>query len=224
MKLRNYFIGVVLAVGLLSAPARADVVFQSIPDINVAHVAGSTWCSGCSGSYRVFDLFSLTSATSLTEVAFAIDQNFITPQINVSIWSSSGNLPSVSLFNQTSTSATWTQSAGSSNTDVFTVNLPSWSLSAGDYWISFYSGTGVLVSPGFSGGSGKLYQLDAGYHVGESSAFILEGAVAAVPEPSTWAMLLIGFAGIGIAYRRQIRYQPCQTDLIRHRNLNSLSR
>jgi PEP-CTERM motif len=32
--------------------------------------------------------------------------------------------------------------------------------------------------------------------------FSIEG-IAAVPEPSTWAMLLIGFAGIGFgAYRR----------------------
>ena len=30
------------------------------------------------------------------------------------------------------------------------------------------------------------------------------GAVAAVPEPSTWAMMLLGFAGIGfLAYRRK---------------------
>jgi hypothetical protein len=30
------------------------------------------------------------------------------------------------------------------------------------------------------------------------------GAVSAVPEPSTWAMLLLGFAGVGfMAYRRK---------------------
>jgi PEP-CTERM motif len=30
------------------------------------------------------------------------------------------------------------------------------------------------------------------------------GATSAVPEPSTWAMLLIGFAGVGfMAYRRR---------------------
>ena len=30
------------------------------------------------------------------------------------------------------------------------------------------------------------------------------GSVAAVPEPSTWAMMLLGFAGVGfMAYRRK---------------------
>jgi hypothetical protein len=36
------------------------------------------------------------------------------------------------------------------------------------------------------------------------SDFALVDQVAAVPEPSTWAMLLIGFAGVGfITYRRR---------------------
>jgi hypothetical protein len=29
--------------------------------------------------------------------------------------------------------------------------------------------------------------------------------VAAVPEPSTWAMMLIGFAGLGFAFRQSRR-------------------
>jgi hypothetical protein len=39
---------------------------------------------------------------------------------------------------------------------------------------------------------------------GPSIDFYLFGSVAAVPEPSTWAMMLLGFAGIGFAtYRRK---------------------
>ena len=30
----------------------------------------------------------------------------------------------------------------------------------------------------------------------------------AVPEPSTWAMLLIGFAGLGFAFRQSRRKAP----------------
>ena len=33
----------------------------------------------------------------------------------------------------------------------------------------------------------------------------LYGATAAVPEPATWAMMLIGFGGIGFQMRRQRR-------------------
>jgi PEP-CTERM motif len=38
---------------------------------------------------------------------------------------------------------------------------------------------------------------------GFTYALAITGAVSAVPEPSTWAMMLIGFAGLGfVAYRR----------------------
>ena len=37
-----------------------------------------------------------------------------------------------------------------------------------------------------------------------SESFQILGVTAAVPEPSTWAMLLLGFAGLGfMAYRRK---------------------
>jgi hypothetical protein len=31
------------------------------------------------------------------------------------------------------------------------------------------------------------------------------GVPPAVPEPSTWAMMLIGFAGLGFAFRHSLR-------------------
>jgi hypothetical protein len=40
----------------------------------------------------------------------------------------------------------------------------------------------------------------------------LFGSISAVPEPSTWAMLLIGFAGIGFAaYRKRQRHAAATT-------------
>jgi len=43
---------------------------------------------------------------------------------------------------------------------------------------------------------------DAGEIVGEISQFT--APVAAVPEPSTWAMMILGFCGLGfLAYRRK---------------------
>jgi phospholipase/lecithinase/hemolysin len=35
-----------------------------------------------------------------------------------------------------------------------------------------------------------------------------EGFLAAVPEPSTWAMILLGFAGLGYAGRRKAKTSP----------------
>ncbi len=37
----------------------------------------------------------------------------------------------------------------------------------------------------------------------ESLAYVAAGVTATVPEPSTWAMMMLGFAGLGFAgYRR----------------------
>jgi PEP-CTERM motif len=70
--------------------------------------------------------------------------------------------------------------------------------------ISFHFTTptpGSLV--GFSGGtidSGAVYTMSGfGYNN-------FSGTVSAVPEPSTWAMMILGFAGVGfMAYRRKLK-------------------
>jgi hypothetical protein len=41
--------------------------------------------------------------------------------------------------------------------------------------------------------------------LGDPGTFVLGGAV---PEPSTWAMMLIGFAGLGYAGFKQTRKSP----------------
>ena len=42
------------------------------------------------------------------------------------------------------------------------------------------------------------------FQAGEIRGFLTAVPVTAVPEPSTWAMMIIGFAGIGfMAYRRK---------------------
>jgi PEP-CTERM motif-containing protein len=61
-----------------------------------------------------------------------------------------------------------------------------------------FTANGVMPTGFFTnddGSTGTIRYIDGGF-----------AAVSAVPEPSTWAMMLIGFAGIGlVAYRRQRR-------------------
>jgi hypothetical protein len=60
----------------------------------------------------------------------------------------------------------------------------------------------TLVDNTFSHGQFALYDFDSFMSF---SNFTVSGSLVsgAVPEPSTWAMMLIGFAGLGfIAYRR----------------------
>jgi hypothetical protein len=68
-----------------------------------------------------------------------------------------------------------------------------------------------LLAPPFGSvgaeGGGRLARI-RGNHTKESRIYSCNGlAVAAgtVPEPSTWAMLLIGFAGLGFAGYRGAR-------------------
>ena len=43
-------------------------------------------------------------------------------------------------------------------------------------------------------------------NLGRKTAVAISGAARAVPEPSTWVMMLAGFAGLGLAaYRRAVR-------------------
>jgi hypothetical protein len=59
------------------------------------------------------------------------------------------------------------------------------------------TGTGLLTV-----GSNTLSFKGAG--LGDNTAFVDDVNVAAVPEPATWAMLLLGFAGLGfVGYRRK---------------------
>jgi hypothetical protein len=80
-------------------------------------------------------------------------------------------------------------------TDLFTatgssnvLNLNGASLGAGDYRLAF-------------GGSGAANAAVTGN---------LSFNVQAVPEPATWALMLLGFAGVGVALRRRRRPQLAQ--------------
>jgi hypothetical protein len=90
-------------------------------------------------------------------------------------------------------------------------------------------GLGSFLGP-YSGASGSYYQArsEALIHSGADlvfevtgfanvgdlplnvsvSAFDLGPVVPVLPEPSTWAMTLLGFAGLGLAYRRTSRGLP----------------
>ncbi|QGN56127.1 PEPxxWA-CTERM sorting domain-containing protein [Novosphingobium sp. Gsoil 351] len=64
---------------------------------------------------------------------------------------------------------------------------------------------GFLFGNNFDASQNNTYRIDlsAGGNTITSFAQIGEGAVAPVPEPATWAMMLLGFGVIGFALRRR---------------------
>ena len=72
--------------------------------------------------------------------------------------------------------------------------------------LNYVSGTALSGSSTFNNTTISGLGLTAGAYVFRSSSDTLtiniNGAAAAVPEPATWALMLIGFGGIGYAMRR----------------------
>jgi len=78
------------------------------------------------------------------------------------------------------------------------VNLP--------VWLGSYTLTVQRIN-GNGNGNGNGIGNGNGNHLLDSINFVQSDAIlqAGVPEPSTWAMMLIGFVGLGFAFRRSRR-------------------
>ena len=67
--------------------------------------------------------------------------------------------------------------------------------------------TGSASNPTFNTGT---FNLSGGFTAGAATLTITRAAVAAVPEPATWAMMLMGFGAMGVAMRRRRHIQRLQ--------------
>jgi hypothetical protein len=78
------------------------------------------------------------------------------------------------------------------------------SVSNGALFIDFDNGPTHFT---FDGGSFDLFINDVDLTPGGSIALSgrTVGQIAAIPEPATWAMMLIGFGAVGVAMRRRKR-------------------
>jgi hypothetical protein len=197
----KYIVAALLATSAL--PAGAATVFQSLPDLTIA--PNGNWCSSCEGAYRAFDSFTLGSAETIASVTFAVSSNYHFPSpVDVSFWNSDGGRPSTQISSAVYAPGGFTSAVDTIyNTTLVSVDY-SQSLAAGTYFVSFYSSTGLAV-PSFVGGGGNFYLSGDprnGGH-GESAAFSLDGATGAVPEPVSWALMVVGFGLVGAAARRR---------------------
>ena len=204
----------VLTSALSNSPsAHAMTLFQSVPDLT-GPTNPSGVCSACLGSFRAFDTFTLISNSEIEAVTVSLYGYPFPVSVNLSIWEISGGTPSDQLYSQTFAPSDFA-SVVYPDRAIVTVNPTALSLPAGTYDISFYNPDGLALKS-YTGGLGLLYQEGYGFVTGASAGFILSGdtIAAGVPEPSTWAMLLLGFVAIAVAaYRRGTKYTE------RHRSI-----
>ena len=198
--------------------ASAAVLFQSIPSLNAQPT--HFYCSTCSAFFnqRQYDTFTFTGNSTISSVTFNVENDSVVAipsSLQVGFFNvatpggPAGSLIQSFTFSPANFSSQVTTAYGERGVATITVPV-SLSLAGGNYDISFYSSAGLGVTA-YAGGSGLLSQTQPSFpgpaflpHPGESLGFQLNGITAAVPEPSTWAMMILGFFGVGLmAYRRK---------------------
>jgi PEP-CTERM motif len=203
-------------IALLFSPitANAAVLYSSVPDLTASEVTGGL-CSSCSGNYEFYDRFTLSNAATINGVNLV---TYAAPYTGLGGFTFEvyNSAHSALLFSSAVSSVSVVQQIpGYADYEVTGV-LAALSLSAGTYYAGFVANP-LAVATVTGGNNSLLYSSIPGnisqatpYYGGGSNygdlAFQLLGTsgVSAVPEPSTWAMMILGFAGIGfMAYRRR---------------------
>ena len=206
------------ALAVVAGPVDAGVFYHSIPDLTVAPNVPEGACSTCSGhgSQWVGEAFSLSSNETVRSIEFTVATATFPTSVTLGFYDVGGSMtvggqvgPNFTL----STSSYQTITPGTQPTNIVTALLggSGQTLAAGSYLLFITSsnlalpeylgkGNGIFVDDGVLDlAPGQTYQL-----IGNSFdiGVVLSNSV---PETSTWAMMAIGFAGLGFAALRQRR-------------------
>ena len=200
-----------------AASSHAATLFTNAPDLVVqgADCIYSTTCGANYGNVFAAQLFTLGSTSTVTGFGFnAIVFGVFGTAANYRILSSAGGAPGAVIASGTAPLSNAVGPTGSSfPTTNYTFNAVPIQLSAGNYFLAFQNVTtnfNDFLSKG-EGPTGAFLSNDggvsysAGYRGSSSVAVsVFDDVVApAVPEPATWALMLLGFGMVGFASRRQ---------------------
>jgi hypothetical protein len=211
MRLRTLMLTCAALAAAGAPPARAKVVYSSIPNLDVAENSGGLLCSTCFGVYEPIEKFRLATQRTITGFnlvtgigpAYGGDGKF-----TIEIYNAAHD---AIVFSQPVVSVPGQQTPDKLNpTHIVSGDLSGLTLGPGTYWFAAVNDQ-ELGLPGFKGD--KHHVLITFPHTGVPDPaahgnFVSLGfqlLTTAVPEPSTWAMLVCGVGGIGALARGRRR-------------------
>ena len=191
---------VLIALGSFGSAARADVVYE---------YSGSNFTS-FSGGYTSGD-----SISGSLVLASALGDNLNLASVNPTSFSFSDGIQTISNTSNLASTQFWISTNASGDITGWAINLHEWwSAGNGQHVIATdfpspdaYDTAGFVANVGWAPSvTAAAYSFTPGvwWQPTEGAAPAAGRPVSGVPEPSTWAMMILGFAGIGfMAYRRR---------------------
>ncbi|MDA9522939.1 hypothetical protein XI06_22325 [Bradyrhizobium sp. CCBAU 11434] len=216
------------ALSLVGTQARAVVLFDNPGIVG----AGTQWCDPCSSGntgYRVWDSFTLSQRSTLQSLRWVgLRSDALTMGVDVEIATApygSNAFLAVGLLNNEPHGpdifsahfmlAQITDGDAGISSSFRIVQLPDIVLNGGTYWLSVH-GASISEQHTWLGefepsGDNSLIQYGPDPNNPhfviprtQDAVFRVSGLITPVPEPSTWAMMILGFCGLGfMAYRRK---------------------
>jgi len=195
---------------LLCSVAAPPATAASIVDTGAGPDNNDTTWGLTSGQYLAAE-FTLGSDDTIRTIEAYIG-GIVSQTVTVRIFTDGGDVPGSVLYSGSFDTAITAQGAAQWQ-GLAGLN---WALSAGAYWIGFegtasnafaYSGYLVGAAPDPLGNEAFSVGGSSPYHGADDLDLSIritdDMAAAAVPEPATWALMLVGFGAIGGALRRR---------------------
>jgi hypothetical protein len=201
-RLRALAVGALAFLPMTIAPVSATTLLNTITEPFIGHGTNG-YMFGATGPNVIGVAFNSLASNKITEIeAFMSISTQIDVGMNFFLMTDDGGLPGAPLFSKGISLGV--------NSPVLLTSLD-WTITPGTaYWLIAFPNLGTTGVWEFSQSLAGNIAIGVGIGFGTIPALLpeirIEGELtAAVPEPSTWAMMLLGFAGIGYGvYRKKL--------------------
>lgn len=207
---RATFLALVVFIFTLAAnPGKAATVFENSWNVATLNASARAWNSN-GGNLLVYDRFSLSEAAELTSLTW-VARTYATGNVFVEIYDTTRtSLLFNSLFAASAIRNTVIPGQASDGAvHERYLEISSWSIAAGDYWIGIQGTESILNTNALvgMGQSGSLIQVVSGTDNSrnQTGAFRLEGnaPVSVVPLPAGLPLLAGGLGLLGMIFGRR---------------------